>query len=215
MDMPRKSLTYNIRLTKWFPANDELAFKVARICILREDFLMEMNGIYSEQIEALDGSWDQYRKTYFIRNMFRTLAEIVGGIRRVREDPEFIRLLAKESADVKLKFENHQKAFAAGIQTLKAWRDSIGGHLQEATVKQTLNELTPEMFGLFEIGKTSKQTYFKFAGDLIAQAFVTGVQAGKKRDVFRERNQQIGGLLPAFSLIEQILLIYIHGRGLL
>jgi hypothetical protein len=38
-----------IKLRKWFPADDPLAVPVARLCILREDFLLEMRGVYEER----------------------------------------------------------------------------------------------------------------------------------------------------------------------
>jgi len=41
-------------LRKWFPPDDPLAAKIARLCILREDLLIEMHGVYTESITELD-----------------------------------------------------------------------------------------------------------------------------------------------------------------
>jgi hypothetical protein len=46
-------VTRVVVLTKWFPPGDALAAKIARLCILREDFLLEMTGIYTEEIKEL------------------------------------------------------------------------------------------------------------------------------------------------------------------
>jgi hypothetical protein len=32
------------KLRKWFPPDDALAVKIARLCILREDLMLEMQG---------------------------------------------------------------------------------------------------------------------------------------------------------------------------
>jgi hypothetical protein len=210
-----KSQTRIVVLTKWFPPNDELAVKVARLCILREDFLLEMTGVYTEDITELDASSAQWRKIYFIRNIFRTLTEITGGIRRVIEDPEFVGLLAKQTPETKQMFADHKKKLGEGLKALKDQRDAIGAHVQESIVRRTLNGLNGDLFGLFEIGKTSKESYFKFASELVMQAMVAGVPAEEKLSAFRETNGKIANLFPAFSLIEQIVFIYVQGRHLI
>lgn len=43
-----------VRLGKWFPASDPLAASMARLSILREDFMLELRGIYANSIETLD-----------------------------------------------------------------------------------------------------------------------------------------------------------------
>jgi hypothetical protein len=40
----RKMHIRTVNLKKWFPGNDILAAQVARLCILREDFLFELEG---------------------------------------------------------------------------------------------------------------------------------------------------------------------------
>src|SRR5262244_755652 len=63
-------------LRKWFPPHDPLAAKMARICILREDLLLEMQGVYTEDIRELDGLSPQYRRMYFLRNLMRSQMEL-------------------------------------------------------------------------------------------------------------------------------------------
>jgi hypothetical protein len=211
----RKSQTRIVVLAKWFPPNDELAVKIARLCILREDFLIEMTGVYTEDIVELDASSAQWRKIYFIRNVFRTLAEIAGGIRRVIEDPEFIGLLAKQTPATKQMFADHKKKLDEGLDALKEQRDAIGAHVQESVVRTTLNGLDRDLFGFFQVGKTSQDSYFKFVSELVMQAMVAGVPASEKLRVFRETNEKIANLFPAFSLIEQIVFMYVEARHLI
>lgn len=202
-------------IRKWFPPNDPLAAKVARLCILREDFLLEMKGVYTEQIPMLDGSSEAARRTYFIRNIFRTLAEIVGGITRVTQDPEFIALLHQQSPETKEKFSDVQQAFNRGLVELKAQRDAIGGHVQEKVVQETLNDLDPDLFGFMEIAQTAEHSHLKFVLELLMQSMVRGVPPADKLKIFRDTNTAIADMFPAFSLIEEIFYMYAQSRGLL
>ena len=94
--MTLASRTRMVRLTKWFPAHDSLAAKIARLCVLREDFHLEMNGVFEETVKELDGLSEEWRRLYFVRNLIRTLREIESGIQTLFSDPEFKRLLANQ-----------------------------------------------------------------------------------------------------------------------
>ncbi len=76
-----------------------IAAKVARLCMLREDFLLEMTGVYTEKIKQLDGLSEEWRKLYFIRNLVRTLREIESGIHMLMSDPQFKVLLAAQEPE--------------------------------------------------------------------------------------------------------------------
>src|SRR5580692_6320662 len=105
--MPLASRTRIVKLTKWFPPNDPLATKIARLCILREDFNVEMIGVYTERIKELDGSSEEWRRLYFIRNLIKTLREIEAGIQRLLSDSQFKALLARQKSDMKEGFAKH------------------------------------------------------------------------------------------------------------
>ena len=68
-----------IKVRHWFPAGDPVAAHIARLCILREDFAIEMSGIHASEIKKLDGNDVVYRKFYFWRRLVGTLDEIRGG----------------------------------------------------------------------------------------------------------------------------------------
>lgn len=44
----------HITLSRWFPANDPLATLVARLCILREDYLLELQGLIKKDFNPFD-----------------------------------------------------------------------------------------------------------------------------------------------------------------
>jgi hypothetical protein len=102
--MPITSCTRIAKLTKWFPPNDPLAAKIARLCILREDFLLEMKGVFTQRFQELDGTSEEWRRLYFIRNLIRTLREIESGMQRLFTDVEFKVLLACQAMGVQKSF---------------------------------------------------------------------------------------------------------------
>jgi hypothetical protein len=203
-------------LTKWFPPGDALAAKIARLCILREDFLLEMTGIYTEEIKELESHSQHWRQVYFFRNLIRTLRDMEAGLQRLVSDPEFKTLLAGRTTKVQEEFTNHAKAMAEGIGILKEIRNDVCGHVLEGAVQETLDQLAgSEVFGFLEIGSTQRETHLKFAGELVIQILVKGVPEADKQNAFMQKAKKIGALLPAFALVERALDIYMESRGLL
>lgn len=214
--MPIASRTRIFRISKWFPPNDLLAAKIARLCILREDFLLEMNGVLTPQIKDLDGHSEEWRRLYFVRNLIRTLREIEAGMQRLFSDPEFSAVLAAQESEVQKQFTNHVASMAKGIGVLKEVRDDICGHVQEAPIRETLNELeNSDLCGILETGPTLQRTYYKFAGELVVQILVRGAPDSEKHKVFLEKLEKIGDLIEAFALIDRALYIYMEERSLL
>jgi hypothetical protein len=214
--MSLASRTRIVKLTKWFPPNDPLATKIARLCILREDFGLEMIGVYSERVKELDGLSEEWRRLYFIRNLIRTLREIEAGIQRLLSDPQFKVLLARQKSGIQKEFAEHAALMNAGIHVLNEVRNEICGHVLESAVQGVLDEIGgSDVFGLLEIGPTMRRTYFKFAGELVIQVLVRGAPEADKHKVFIEKLEKIGNLFRAFSLIERALYIYMEDRGLL
>jgi hypothetical protein len=209
-------VTRTVVLTKWFPPGDALAAKIARLCILREDFLLEMTGIYTEEIKELESHSQHWRQIYFFRNLIRTLREMESGIQRLLSDNEFKSLLAGCTKETQDEFSSHAKAMGKGIGVLKEIRDDICGHVLEKAVQETLAQMGgSEVFGFLEIGPTQHKTYFKFAGELVIQILVKGVPDTDKQEAFTQKAKKIADLLMAFALIERAFDIYMESRGLL
>ena len=214
--MPLASRTRIVKLTKWFPPDDPLATKIARLCILREDFHLEMTGVYTERIKELDGLSEEWRRLYFFRNLVRTLREIEAGIQRLHSDPEFKALLASQEPEIQREFEEHAALMSEGIQVVNDVRNDICGHVRESVVQETLNDIAGgKAFGFLEMGPTMRRTYFKFAGELVVEILVRGPQEADRHRAFIEKMEKIGNLLHAFALIERALSIYMKDRRLL
>src|SRR5882762_8625753 len=72
-----------VRLGKWFPAGDPLAAAIARLSILREDFMLELRGIYAKSITALDTHSDALgdsRSPDYNSNEFRIQANFAKKV---------------------------------------------------------------------------------------------------------------------------------------
>jgi hypothetical protein len=214
--MPITSLTRVFKLTRFFPPHDPLATKIARLCILRKDFRLEMEGVFAERIIELDGHSEEWRRLYFVRNLIRTLREIGSGMRRLLSDSEFKILLAAQKQEVHELFEEHTASLDDGIGVLKEVRDEICAHVQERPVQEALNEIAnSDLCGILETGPTLQQTYYKFAGALVVQILVRGATDRDQFKVFVDKMEKIGALVHAFALIDRALFIYLEARGLL
>ncbi len=204
-----------VRIHKWFPPGDPLAAKVARLCILREDFALEMRGVYAEEIPELDSHSEAWRRLYFLRNLFRTLMEIQGGIQRLLADKDFKVLLYKQSPEIKREFGRLARVIAQAQPVLKEIRNDICGHVKEDAVQEALDEVSLDSFGFMEIGRTLKDSHLKFAGELVANILVKGVAGNEKAKVLGAKMAKIADLFDTFVLIERILFMYVEDRGLL
>jgi len=175
-----------------------------------------MNGVLTEQIKDLDGHSEEWRRLYFVRNLIRTLREIEAGMQRLLSDSEFAVLLVAQEPAVQKQFAEHVTSMAKGIDVLKEVRDDICGHLQEAPIRETLNELAnSDLCGILETGPTLERTYYKFAGELVVQILVRGVPDTEKHKALMEKLEKIGNLVQAFALIDRALDIYMEERNLL
>ena len=212
--MPVVSRFFTVKLRKWFPPGDPLAAKVARLCILREDFALEMHGVYAENVKALDSHSEMWRRLYFLRNLVRTLMEIQGGIQVLLGDKKFKVLLYKQSPEVKREFGRLARVIAEAHPILKEIRNDICGHVQESAVQEALDEISLDGFGLMEMGRIQRESHFKFAGELITNILVKGVAENEKAKVLGDKMAKIANLFDTFALIERILLMYAEDRGL-
>jgi hypothetical protein len=213
--MPTPAKVRIVRLRKWFPPHDPLAAKIARLCILREDLLIEMQGIYVEDIEELDEHSPQFRRMYFLRNMLRTQMELSGAIQVLLGDKHFKALLEKQSDGVRTEFAEVASAIGKAHSILKDVRNEIAGHVLESAVQATLERIDAEAFGLLDLGPKANLTHYKFAGELTAEILLKDVSKEERRDISSSKFALIADLLPTFTLVERCLMMYAQDRGLL
>jgi hypothetical protein len=83
----------NIKLFKWFPKENELAAYMARLCVLREDFFLELSCANEDNIPLMDGNGIEWRKMYSFRALCKTIMEVLSVVERLSMNKEFKRLL--------------------------------------------------------------------------------------------------------------------------
>jgi hypothetical protein len=203
-----------VNLRRWFPPHDRFAASVARLCILREDFALEMWGLYAPSIKRLDGHSVVWRRLYFWRNLVRTLWEIRRTLETLNTVPEFKRVLKTQPTKTRKTFEDLVKKFEKDQTLIQNMRDSLGGHVLQRTVEQALNDMPTDKFSYIEAGSTLKKTHYKFAGELVVAMLVAGVPEEKQQAEAERHFRTIAGLFPVFSLTDVILTIYTTARHL-
>ena len=216
--MPTPAHVRIVVLRKWFPPNDPLAAKMARLCILREDLLIEMDGILAEDVQELDGHSAEFRRMYFLRNLLRTQMELSGAIQVLLGNEHFKNLLERQTDEVKAQFAAAASAIGKAHSTLKAVRNDIAGHVLESAVQAALEKINselPDAFGFLDLGPKGNLTHYKFAGELTAEILLKDVSAEERRQLSSSKFALLTELLPTFNLIEHCLLMYVRDRKLL
>ena len=137
-----------IKLRKWFPPDDEIANSVARLCVLKEDLRIEIEGIRTENISILDGNTSTWRKLYFLRNSVRTLHEIIIAIKSLRDWKELdIRIASfpKEMKERTKDFYQNNDKYKKEIEELR--HNLWGGHVEKAGMGTALRKIDDEIIG--------------------------------------------------------------------
>jgi len=208
-----------IRIHRYFPPDDPLAVKMARLCILTEDFVLESKGAIEESLPILDELSPEWRRIYFLRNSFRTIHEIRKGIDQVRLDPTFKTYLKKQGKEEKHQFDQHFMTLKTEEKTLKNIRDELGGgHVLNKAVKKGLENLDPFEEGFVQVGGTLNNSHLKFVHKIVSGYLASQMQDGgsqtteKALRIFLEK---IGkAFSSALTLVDIIFKIYIIERKL-
>lgn len=203
-----------VRLGRWFPAGDPLAASMARLSILREDFMLELRGIYATSITALDTHSDAWRRMYFFRSSVRTLWEIQGTLTTIRANPEFKRILQSRSGKEQNQLKQISSKLNAAASLTREIRNAMGGHVLPEAVTRALDNMPYDRWGVIEFGSVIGATHFKVAGELIAEMLVTGVPEGKKLAKLEADMKTMASLLPVVENLDLVLEMYASARGL-
>jgi hypothetical protein len=192
-----------------------LTAKIARLCILREDLLIEMHGVLTNDISALDDHSAEYRRMYFLRNLLRTHMELSGAVRTLLRSADFKALLERQPEVIRSAFAERVATLVRVHPILKDVRNDICGHVLESAVQSALERIPVDSFGFLDIGPIAKLTHFKFVGELVAEILLKGVSPEDRRNLVSSRFGELAEVLPTFSIIEYCLVIYAMDRKLL
>jgi hypothetical protein len=151
------------------------------LCILREDFMLELRGIVAAELGALDANETAFRRVYFWRNSLRTLEEIRHTLNSLSSEASFREALLQEGSEVREAFDGLRRELnKASSDYLQGLRNTLGAHLDGPTIKRSLNETDPLKECLIEMGETVESTHYRFATEILQTALLPGVPERRK-----------------------------------
>ncbi len=148
---------------------------MARLCVLREDLYLELQGIQEEKIKPLDDNGDIYRSTYFFRNSTRTLLELSSAVATLKIEKTFVHHLAG-LPDFHKGFVEFDKALSEVKELVKRLRHQAGGHLKDGAFKKALEKISPDARLLFQYGDAPKTLHYKFCLEFLGAIFMSEVE---------------------------------------
>jgi hypothetical protein len=203
-----------IKLAQWFPPNDPLAMQMARLCVLREYYMLEMRGLTSNDLRELDTHSDAWRRLYFLFNSVRTLWEIQSAITVICGNAEFKQIRASREAKEEAELQELVSKLNAAIPALKIIRDSLGGHVSQQALQAALNAMDAAKTGELEIGRTKSETHYKFARQLVLEVMLTGIPEEQRAHEYKRYLGILAALLPVIESLETLVIWYAQHRGL-
>src|SRR5260370_3376081 len=202
-----------VKLNKYFPRNDELALRIAQLCILREDHLLELRGITIDSAGELDEKFEEWRSLYFFRKSARTINEIrraISGMGPLRQYKQLLNSDPKERTRIrKLTSE-----LANEYDHIKNLGDNVGAHILHQHLKTTLNDLDASWEGFLQIGEIAGQGHYKFAGDIVLAMLVPNVPERDRRANFESILRRMASKSSVIELIDRIFALYHRARKL-
>jgi len=185
------------------------------LCILREDLLLELQGIVSDGLQKLDDNSTGYRRTYFWRNFLRTLEEIRNVLNKLNANSSFRRALSGEPHEVQEALRQVMRTLnKASHAFLRGLRNKIGGHLDRPLIQQTLDDMHARREGLFQVGEIREKIRYQFAGEILWAAVLGGVPPEQEEVKIDEILKRSADLMPVVVAIDDVVACYGRSRGL-
>lgn len=203
-----------VRIAQWFPSDDPVASVIARLCILREDLLLELHGMAADRIERLDDNTDSYRRLYFWRNHLRTLEETRHALNDLASDHTFRDALSQEPVLLAAFDTTKKKLNKASEAYLRKARNMIGGHLDEMMMRAGLNSLDSRLQGYMQTGDIKAKLHYRFAGELLLAALAQSMSEVGKFDpetIIRESAQVLD---DTWGILDDLIACYAAERRL-
>ena len=157
----------HVDFRKWFPRGDKVAACLARLFILREDLYIEFQGLNKEKIKLLDGNSTEWRRTYFTRNIFKTLAEINSAIVTLNRQTEFKEALKSWPTISREKYLKLMTELRKAQPQIKELRNRLGGHVSQDAINKALDSLYLDSRGLMERGPSIQKIHYQFTTELV------------------------------------------------
>lgn len=222
-----RTRTYPVRLTHWFPSDDPIAIAIAKLCVLREDYLLELQGFITpgagpiegsttgKGIPELDENSASFRRLYFFRNSMRTLNELRNLVERIHTNQPDKSALAKEPGILVDGFRKLREQLSSTSKLIKDLRDSVGGHVLHSGIENLLRGLDPDTEGFFQDGEIRGKTRYKFTNELVLSMMLDKVESQDKEEKMETLFRSTAQLVFIIEIIDQLIRAYIDDRKLL
>lgn len=222
-----RTTSFHIRIKEWFPSEDPISVLLATLCILREDYLLELTGMIQghdalpESKETnnganidLDENSIAWRRMYFYRNSLRTLYEIRKTVESAYEKPQVREALEKESSRFRDAYSELCSQMKVAADRVERIRHNLGGHISSGAIGKSLRELSHDTRGLFQDGDMKGKKRYKFVGEIVLRAMLPDTSDQQMYDKAEQLFDETEKLLSVFSLIDDVVSMYILDRGL-
>jgi hypothetical protein len=210
-----KTSIKHIRTAAWFPPGDEVSTCMARLCILREDLYIELQGMREQPLPMLDDCSLDMRQIYFFRNMLRTLGEIGSAIHTLRSTKSFDVEFQQFLPQVQQIFGQIDQAFRDSHEQVKKARNEMGGHVKHTAVEEGLLQIAPDTKDLYQRGYTAVNIHYKFALELIGATMLRHVPYSSAKEEWKSiltRGMRLG--FQAIKAIDVLFVSYVQIRKL-
>lgn len=221
--------TFHIFTKRWFPPEDPIAILVAKLCILREDYLLELAGMiqggkfnlaskptYGEYKVGLDENSESWRRMYFFRNSIKTLYEVKEAVEAYASDknPKLTSALVKESKRFRNALKELRKNLTVAEKAVERIRHNLGGHVSLGEIKKTLRNMPDDGKSLFQYSDIAGKLRYKFTGDIVVRMLLPDVPEDQQLDKLDELLKETRRLIPVFRAIDEVFAAYAHDRNL-
>jgi hypothetical protein len=124
-------------------------------------------------------------------------------------------MLQKRSHKVRADLKQICAKLNAASAVTRTIRNALGGHILPQAVQTALNNIAYDRWGVLEVGRVSKDTHFKMAGDLVVEIFADGVPESQKSSKIEGDIGTLAELLPVVVQLEEVINIYLEERDLI
>jgi hypothetical protein len=226
--MRMRTSTFQIPIKQWFPPEDPIAILIVKLCILREDYLLELAGLShgkelfpefapgnKKTLEAiLDENSVGWRRVYFYRNALRTLFEIRTEIESFYKDSKLKAALAREPKRFRDTLKQLRGEMRTAEKTVERIRHTLGGHVSRGGIKKTLRDMSDDMRGFLQAGQIRGKIRYKFVAEIVLRMMLPDVQEHELLDKLDELLKKTSQLIPVFGTIDDVISLYVGDRKL-
>jgi hypothetical protein len=205
-----------INLNRWFPPDDNFAAGMARLCILREDFLFELEQwIKSESVrDEFEPAW---RQLYFFRRMCITVIEIRNAVETLSREQDFKDFLKRLPKELLKLWNSFKKDLDQAFDIVNSVIYGVSAHIKQESVKQALKQMDEvQRSGFLQISfEMPVKTHYKFTDELLIGIMFKDIPPDDQERVAKERvDKFIPAVQPILRMIDDIFSYYAKEKRL-